>query len=102
MFQSNQKISFSLLKTSKKTVTSLFLVSTSLLCMAENPTSSTSQAVKTKVQLKTDSRPSWKMGKKKALKPQYESCKDVDISSVALEEESKKKDRGGVLFYLFL
>ena len=84
-----KRINFSLLKTSKKTVIVFFLVSASLLCMAENPASSTSQTVKTKVQLRTDSRPSWKVGKKKALKPQYESCKDVDISSVKLHQENK-------------
>ena len=54
----------------------------------KGPASSIKQTVKPRVQSRTDSRPSWKVGKKKA-KPQYESCQDVDISSVKTHKGSK-------------
>ena len=68
--------------TGKYGIVSLFLLfSTPSICVVEGPASSAKQTVKPTVQSRTDSRPSWKVGKKKA-KPQYESCQDVDISSV--------------------
>ena len=88
--------------TGKLDIASLFLLFlTPFVCVAENPTSSTRQPVKPTVQSRTDSRPHWKVSKKKVLKPQYESCQNVDISSLSLKEKSKKKTVAEFCFTCF-
>ena len=83
-------------------ITSLFLLFlTPFLCVAKPSASSAKQPAKPTVQSRTDSRPHWKTGKKKVLKPQYESCQDVDISSLSLKEKAKKKTVAEFCFTCF-
>ena len=69
--------------------------------MAKPSASSTKQPVKPTVRSRTDSRPHWKTDKKKPLKPQYESCQDVDISSLSVKEKAKKKTVAEFCFTCF-
>ena len=86
----------------KHLTASLFLLFlTPFLCVAKPSASSAKQPVKPTVQSRTDSRPHWKVGKKKVLKPQYESCQDVDISSLSFKEKAKKKTVAEFCFTCF-
>ena len=68
------------------------LLSIPFICMMESFASFSKQAIKTTVQSKSIRKPPWKVGRKKVLKPQYESCKEVDLSSLDLEEISPSSE----------
>ena len=99
---------FSLIFGKQGIVILFFLFLTPFVCMAENPLLSNEQTAESTAQSRGNIKSPWKaskkrkVGKKKVLKPQYESCKSVDISSVALEEESKKKTEAEFCFTCFL
>lgn len=66
-------------------VSLLLLFPTPSFCIVTESASS----IKPTAQSRTDGKLSWKTGKKKTLKTQYENCQDVDISSVKSHKKIK-------------